>query len=98
MILIYSQEAVSDLERLRAFIAENNPSAAQRIGEKLVNQIDKLLFMPKMGSPVDAAPDSEAIRDMIFGNYIVRYAVTPNVIYILRVWHHYEDRDNKEQI
>ena len=96
MILVYSQEAVSDLERLRAFIAENDPSAAQRIGERLVTQVDKLLFMPKMGRPVEAAPDKEMIRDMIFGNYIVRYAATPNAVYILRVWHHYENRDQKE--
>ena len=96
MILVYSQEAVSDLERLRAFIAQNDPAAAQKIGESIVTQIDKLLSMPKMGRPVEAAPDSEAIRDMIFGKYIVRYIATPSVVYILRVWHHYENRVQKE--
>jgi addiction module RelE/StbE family toxin len=93
MILTYSQDALSDLDRLRAFITANNPTAAQQVGERLVNQIDKLLFMPKMGRPVEYAPDSESIRDMVFGNYIVRYTVTSQTIYILRIWHHYEDKE-----
>jgi len=29
--IIYTQEAIADLQRLREFIAEKNPSAAQRI-------------------------------------------------------------------
>lgn len=52
--------------------------------------------MPKVGIAVDAAPDSEMIRDMIFGHYIARYAVTANAIYSLLIWHHDENRDQKE--
>ncbi len=34
----------------------------------------------------------EAISDLIIGNYIVRYLIHQKQVYILRVWHHKEDR------
>ncbi len=92
MKLIYAENAVVDLKRLRAFIAETNPKAAEKIGEELVTRIDALKIFPKMGWKVANAPDPEVIRDIAFGKYVVRYAVHAQVIAILRVWHHLEDR------
>lgn len=45
-----------------------------------------------MGRPVTQAPEPEVVRDMIFGNYIVRYSVHGEALVILRLWHHYEQR------
>lgn len=45
-----------------------------------------------MGKAVEAAPDPQAIRDMVFGNYIVRYVVSARTIAVLRLWHHFENR------
>ena len=92
MIIEYSIDAIGDLKRLREFIKQNDPIAGAKMGAELVSRIENLAFMPKMGHPVLAAPDPDMIRDMVFGNYIVRYAVTKNVIIILRLWHHYENR------
>ena len=88
--LVYTQEAIGDLERLRDFIAQNNPAAAQRIAGELIRRISQLQQMPMMGRPVASAP--EAIRDMVFGNYVVRYVVHAQVLAILRIWHHFENR------
>jgi len=90
--LIYTQEAIADLQRLRDFIAENNPSSAQRIAQELLGRIGQLQQMPMMGRQVSSAPDPEIIRDMVFSNYTVRYAIHGNTLAILRVWHHYENR------
>jgi len=90
--LFYSQEAIADLQRLREFIAENNPTSAQRIARELISRVEQLQVMPNMGKPVDSAPDREVIRDMVFGNYTVRYAIHGEVLVILRLWHHYENR------
>jgi hypothetical protein len=46
-----------------------------------------------MGRAVGMAPDPESIRDMVFGSYIVRYAVTARSIAVLRVWHHFQQRN-----
>jgi plasmid stabilization system protein ParE len=93
MRLVYSREAVADLTRLRAFIAENDPSAAARIAAELVTRIDNLCRFPHIGVAVSHAPPPVEVRDMVFGKYRVRYAVHGEAISILRIWHHYEDHE-----
>ena len=91
MKLVYSEEAVADLVRLRAFIAEKNPQAAARVASELISRIENLCLFPAMGRPVELAPDPQAIRDAIFGKYLIRYRAHAEVVVILRIWHHYED-------
>jgi plasmid stabilization system protein ParE len=90
--LVYSDEAVADLVRLREFIAQNNPSAAARIGHELLERIEHILRFPAMGRRVEQAPDPEAVRDALFGKYVVRYLVHGETIAVLRVWHQLELR------
>nr|WP_251048246.1 type II toxin-antitoxin system RelE/ParE family toxin [Halomonas sp. ISL-56] len=86
--MVYTDEAIEDLKRLREFIAIHNPSAAGRIATELVGKIDLLPDFPNMGTPVEMAPDS--VHDMVFGKYVIRYSVHTSVIIILRVWHELE--------
>ncbi|EDM48709.1 type II toxin-antitoxin system RelE/ParE family toxin [Marinobacter algicola] len=90
MKLVYTDEAIEDLKRLREFIAAHNPSAAPRIAAELVSKIELLPDFPKMGAPVEMAPVPDSIRDMVFGKYVVRYSVHLSAIIILRVWHELE--------
>ena len=90
MRLVYSQEAVADLIRLRAFIASNDPTAAARIASDLVARIDGLCAFPEMGRSVSQAPEPESILDFIFGKYVIRYTFHGTALVILRIWHHYE--------
>ncbi|MFZ5724235.1 MAG: type II toxin-antitoxin system RelE/ParE family toxin [Pseudomonadota bacterium] len=93
MRLVYSQEAVADLVRLRAFIAEKDPSAAARVAEELITRIENLCLFPHMGVEVEQAPKPAEVRDMIFANYVVRYSVHTEALAILRIWHHFENRE-----
>ena len=90
MKLIYSQDAVDDLVRLRGFIASNDPSSADRVAADLVARINSLCPFPEMGRAVSYAPDPNSIRDFVFGKYIVRYTVHDSALVILRIWHHFE--------
>jgi len=90
--LVYSQEAVSDLIRLRDFIAEKDPGAAERVSLELVTRIDYICSFPAMGKAVALSPEPLDIRDSIFGKYVVRYVAQAESIIILRVWHQYESR------
>lgn len=90
MRLVYSQEAVADLVRLRAFIADNDPTAAALVAADLIARIEGLCAFPKMGRSVSQAPEPDSIRDFIFGKYVVRYTVHETALVILRIWHHYE--------
>ncbi|WP_417582779.1 type II toxin-antitoxin system RelE/ParE family toxin [Nitrincola sp.] len=87
MKLVYTDEAIEDLKRLREFIAIHNPAAASRVAAELVGKIELLPDFPKMGTPVDFAPVPDSVRDMIFGKYVVRYSVHASAVIILRVWH-----------
>lgn len=92
MRLVYSEDAVADLVRLRAFIAEKDPSAAARVAQELIARIENLGLFPLMGHSVSQAPQPDVVRDMVFGNYAVRYSVHAEALVVLRIWHHYEDR------
>jgi plasmid stabilization system protein ParE len=90
--LVYTDDAIEDLMRLREFIAVHNPSVAARIAAELVSKIELLTDFPKLGTPVELAPLPETVRDMVFGKYIVRYSIHPSTIIILRIWHGLEDK------
>ena len=90
MKLVYSQDAVADLARLRDFIANIDPTAASRVAADLVSRINGLCAFPEMGRSVSQAPEPDSIRDFIFGKYVVRYTVHGSALVILRIWHHYE--------
>lgn len=92
MRLVYSEEAVSDLVRLRAFIAEKDPSAAARVAAELIARIEDLCLFPEMGRGVAHAPQPDVLRDVVFGKYVVRYSLHAGAVIVLRIWHHFEDR------
>ncbi len=91
----YTPEAINDLKRLRGFIAEKNPLAAQRIANELLTGIEKLKIFPRMGIGVARAPDPEIVRDLFVGQYTVRYLLSEAEIFILRIWH---DKENERDL
>ncbi|KZN14450.1 type II toxin-antitoxin system RelE/ParE family toxin [Marinomonas sp. TW1] len=90
MELVYTEEAINDLKRLRDFIAKHNPNAALRVAQELISKINLLVDFPHIGAAVKLAPSPETVRDMIFGNYIVRYSIHREIIIVLRIWHGFE--------
>jgi len=90
MRLIFSKAAIDDLVRLRAFIANHNPIAAQKVSKRMRSAINSLVDVPKIGRPVEGIPGE--IRELIFGRYVVRYEIRGKILYILRIWHGKEHR------
>ena len=91
----FSAEALSDLQRLHDFNAQENPSAASHAARDLLEGIGSLRRFPRMGKRVAITPGQQApdeIRDWFTGNYIVRYLILDKRIVILRVWLGKEDR------
>ncbi len=91
MKTVFTPQSIEDLTRLREFIAIKNPGAAKRTANTLVDGIKKLKRFPYIGVQVNSAPDPEILRDLILGNYIVRYLILDKTINILRMWHHREE-------
>lgn len=91
MKLVYTNDAIEDLKRLREFIAVHNPTAAGKIAAELIAKMELLPAFPRMGTPVQMAPVPDIIRDMVFGKYVVRYSVHSSAVIVLRVWHELEN-------
>ena len=95
MRLVVSKEAAADLTRLRDFLMDRNPSAAQRAVAAIANAVRSLDLFPQRGRQSGAADMRELV--VLFGRsaYIVRYAILTEAdeIVILRVWHGREQRD-----
>ncbi len=89
-----SKRARADLVRLRLFIAEKNPRAAQRAADKIISGIDQLLTFPLLGRP--CPPDSmpagfrELIVDFGSDGYIILYRVESDEITIVAMRHQRE--------
>ena len=90
MNLRFAPEAIDDLIRLRKFIEEKNPTAAQRVGQDLLFGIEKLKVFPEIGLKVERALELGRIRDLFVGNYTVRYLIGDGEIIVLRLWHNKE--------
>jgi len=94
MEIKYSLESINDLQRVVEFVEVKNPYAARRIAIDLQEGVDKLKQFPKIGLPVLKASDPELIRDLYISNYTVRYLITDEIIYVLRIWHNKENEKN----
>ncbi len=86
MIIVWSPEAIDDLSALRAYIAEEDPKAAQRVALRVLHSVEELLGQqPYMGR----AGRVPGTRELVVPRtpYIVPYRVLNNRIQVLRVYH-----------
>jgi toxin ParE1/3/4 len=86
MNVIWSPEAIQDLISLRAYIAEDSPTAARRIVLRILHDIEHLLpDNPHIGR----AGRVPGTRELVIPQtpYIVPYRVQRDTIQILRVYH-----------
>ena len=84
MELKFTPRAAHDLKRLRAFIAQYNPTTAKRVSQNLKESILLLLDNPELGTKSNELAD---VRDYFPHSYFVRYTVQNDTVIILRVWH-----------
>ncbi len=91
MEITWTNHALGDLARLYEFLAPVNQQAAASVFERLTAGPDVLMKQPKIGTPLpDFLPRD--VRFILVGDYEIRYELTENTIWILRLWHTREDR------
>jgi toxin ParE1/3/4 len=86
MTPVWSPAAIDDLNSLRAFIAEDDSAAAQRVALHIIHNVETLLPKhPDMGRPGRVPGTRELV---IPGTpFIVPYRVQDDTVHILRVYH-----------
>jgi toxin ParE1/3/4 len=86
MNILWSPEAIEDLNSFRAYIAQDNPSAARGVVLQIMHSIEQLLpYNPQMGCPGRVSGTRELVIPKT--SFIIPYRLRRNVIQILRVYH-----------
>ena len=88
-MIILSPDAVEDIERLRSFLEQTSPDAAQRAMTAILAAIERLAEFPDLGMSTADADIRQIVIRFGASGYIVRYAVTVESkdILITRIWH-----------
>lgn len=77
--------AVADLDEIYEYVAERDPSAADRLADDVTASIEQLAVHPYLGRE---RPDIHVTaRSRPVGNYLVLYRVAPDTVDIVRIMH-----------
>ena len=91
--VILSRPALRDLGEIARYIAQDDPTAAERVGVELVSLAESLGTLPRRGGRLHARP---GVRRLVSEPYLIIYRVdeTQRVVYVLRFWHAKRDPQN----
>ena len=84
--IIFSPQAIADLEEVVRFIAKDDPAAAVRIGNALIDRVEILENFPLLGAQYPKRP---GVRKLVSRPYLIFYRprLEENSVDILRYWH-----------
>jgi plasmid stabilization system protein ParE len=84
MRIIWSLLAVERIEEISDYIADDNPSAANKWVDSVFEKVEMLKGNPQMGRVVPEL-NVPSIREIIFGNYRIIYRHEQKLLIILTV-------------
>jgi toxin ParE1/3/4 len=85
--VIWSPDAIRDVQGIHDYIEPFNPAAAVRIAAGLLSATDLLENFPDLGRP-----GIDDTREWGFRKYVIVYETRPSETRILNVWHGAQDR------
>jgi toxin ParE1/3/4 len=93
--IIWSDEAIADLHDICSYIARDNPEAAERIGNGILDHVFILASFPYIGPPYPRGADGP-LREIVFRSYRIFYDVSEESlrVEILHVRHGARDEPN----
>lgn len=86
MKIIWSPLAVERVSEIAAYIAEDNPAAAEKWVDEVFMKVGSLQDFPQSGRIVPET-NNKAIRELIYGNYRLIYRLEEKRISVLTVRH-----------
>jgi addiction module RelE/StbE family toxin len=85
MNVIWTEQAWKRLLEIERFVARDDPRAAARLVEKLIDQGDALADYPERGRSLPEIPES-GLRELIVGNYRIVYRRSAKAVEVLTVF------------
>ena len=85
MTIVWSPRAIEHLAHLRAYIARDNPKAANRIARVLLEAVERLAELPSLGRPGRVAGTRELV---VPGTpYVIPYRLRGDRLEVIAVFH-----------
>ena len=86
--IYYSMEARRDLDEIWDYIVTDlcNPKAAQRMIDRILDDVDRLTDFADIGAPLSSVADTDAdYCFLVTGNYMTFYRVSGENVYVDRI-------------
>jgi toxin ParE1/3/4 len=83
--IVWSPQAIQDVEAIRAFIAQDSPAYAELIARRLMAAVERLQWFPESGRIVPERQEP-SIREVILSSYRIVYRLQGNVAQIATVF------------
>jgi toxin ParE1/3/4 len=84
--VVWSDEAVGDLERIGRYIERDSPAYARALVRRILDSTRKLADFPRIGRVVAELHD-ENFRELVVHNYRVIYRIEGDVVTIAAIAH-----------
>lgn len=87
--IIWAPRALSDLREIVRYISRDNPEAARRFGERLIQRAESLALFPERGRVIRKFADPD-IREVFLRSYRIAYRIRrqpASRVEIARIWH-----------
>ena len=95
MDLRFTDEANNDLNHIHQFLIQVGVAHASDIMSAIIKAADNLRTFPRMGLPVAMLKQADEVRDYYYKDFCLRYLISADCIYILRIWHQRENERNE---
>ena len=81
--VVWSDEAIDNLEAIEAYIDQFNPIAARRVGARIIAATESLAGQSERGRSVGRGQRELAT----IWPYLIRYRIDPEAVFIVRIRH-----------
>jgi addiction module RelE/StbE family toxin len=83
--IVWSPRAIEHLTHLRSYIARDNPNAATRIADTLLEAVERLAELPNLGRPGRVAGTREFVVPCT--PYVIPHRVRGDRLEVIAVFH-----------
>jgi len=86
-LIRWTTEAADQFETAAKYLQQDNPDAARKLAQTVIDRIDQLATFPEMGRPGEV----KGTRELVVPPYVVVYRHTDEIVEILYIWHGAQD-------
>lgn len=86
-LIRWTAEASNQFEAAVKYIQQDNPEAARKAAQTIIDRIEQLAMLPGVGRPGEV----KGTRELVVSPYVIVYRHTDEIVEILYIWHGAQD-------